>query len=243
MFADSLLESSWRQRSRRSWTTLSSFGLQALAMGILLLLPLIRPIALPLLKPLATPILLAPPPGLPPAQQTQHAAILSHSNMINSIVIAPRSIPNHILDVDETVAPPQFEMGTGSVASGRGSETGVLGAMGNGVNPVMPAPPPPPPAATRVRVSRMMEGNLIRRVPPAYPSTARIARVQGSVVLSAVISKVGTIEKVQVLSGHPLLVPSAIDAVRQWRYRPYVLNDEPVEVETQITVNFLLGGS
>jgi periplasmic protein TonB len=67
------------------------------------------------------------------------------------------------------------------------------------------------------------------------------ARIQGSVVLAAVISKAGTIENLKLVSGHPLLVPAAIDAVRQWQYRPYVLNGEIIEVETQITVNFMLG--
>ena len=87
-----------------------------------------------------------------------------------------------------------------------------------------------------------MEGNLIHRVQPEYPPLARQARIQGTVVLQAVISREGRIENLQVLSGHPLLVPAALAAVRQWRYRPYSLNDQPVEVETQITVNFTLTG-
>jgi protein TonB len=88
-----------------------------------------------------------------------------------------------------------------------------------------------------------LEGSILRRVQPLYPPLARNARVQGSVVLAAVISKAGAIENLRVLSGHPMLVPAAIDAVSQWRYRPYILNNEPVEVETQITVNFTLGGN
>jgi len=88
----------------------------------------------------------------------------------------------------------------------------------------------------------MMEGNLILRVQPAYPLFARQVRVQGLVVLRAVISREGTIENLQVLSGHPMLVQAAVDAVRQWRYRPYVLNGEPVEVETEVKVNFILSG-
>jgi protein TonB len=88
----------------------------------------------------------------------------------------------------------------------------------------------------------MMEGNLIYKVQPIYPSLARSARIQGSVLLRAIISRNGTIENLNVISGHPMLVGAAIDAVRQWRYRPYILNDEPVEVETQVTVNFSLSG-
>jgi protein TonB len=89
----------------------------------------------------------------------------------------------------------------------------------------------------------MDEGNLIRRVQPTYPALARSARIQGTVMLQAVISKQGRIENLVVLAGHPMLVPAAIDAVRQWHYRPYILNNEPVEVETQITVNFSLAGN
>jgi protein TonB len=89
----------------------------------------------------------------------------------------------------------------------------------------------------------MSEGDLIRKIQPAYPPIARSARIQGAVVLQAVISKMGTIENLRVLSGHPMLTSAAIDAVRQWRYRPYVLNGEPVEVETQITVHFSLTGN
>jgi protein TonB len=88
----------------------------------------------------------------------------------------------------------------------------------------------------------MMEGNLVHRVQPEYPTLARQARVQGVVVLRAMISRDGAIENLQVLSGNPLLTPSALNAVRQWRYRPYVLNGEPVEVETEVTVNFILSG-
>jgi protein TonB len=88
----------------------------------------------------------------------------------------------------------------------------------------------------------MMEGNLIYRVQPVYPALARQARIQGTVLLRAVISREGTIENLQVVSGPPMLVPAAIDAVRQWRYRPYFLNDRAVEVDTQVTVKFVLSG-
>lgn len=88
----------------------------------------------------------------------------------------------------------------------------------------------------------MIEGNLIHRVNPEYPTLARQARIQGTVVLRAVIDREGRIKDLQVLSGHPMLVKAAIDAVSQWRYRPHYLNEQPVEVETQVTVNFTLAG-
>jgi protein TonB len=92
-------------------------------------------------------------------------------------------------------------------------------------------------------VSHWAEGNLIYRVQPIYPTLARQARIQGTVELRAVISKAGTIENLVLVHGHPMLSAAAIEAVRQWRYRPYLLNDEPIEVETEITVNFLLSGN
>ena len=88
-----------------------------------------------------------------------------------------------------------------------------------------------------------MDGLLIHRVQPDYPVIAKRAGIQGQVVISALISKEGAIENLRVLSGHPMLVPAAMSAVKQWRYRPYILNGDPIEVDTQITVNFVLGGS
>jgi protein TonB len=99
----------------------------------------------------------------------------------------------------------------------------------------------PPTPSRLVRTSSMMEGMLIHKVEPLYPAIARTARVEGSVKISAIIGRGGRIEQATVLSGSPLLSAAALDAIRQWRYRPYLLNGEPVEVETQITVNFVLG--
>ena len=98
-------------------------------------------------------------------------------------------------------------------------------------------------APQRIRVSAgVTAGNLIRRVEPVYPPLAKTARIQGQVILHAVISKSGSIENLQVMSGHPMLVQSALDAVRQWKYKPYILNGEPVEVDTTVTVNYNLSG-
>jgi protein TonB len=94
--------------------------------------------------------------------------------------------------------------------------------------------------AMQLHKSVMMEGFLIHRIDPPYPSLARMAGVQGTVVLAAVIGIDGTVQKLQVLSGHPLLVQAARDAVAQWRYRPYILNGSPIQVDTQITVKFTL---
>ena len=94
---------------------------------------------------------------------------------------------------------------------------------------------------SKVRISSgVAQGLLIREIKPSYPTLAVQARVQGSVLLQAVIAKDGTVHDLRVVSGHPLLVKAALDAVRQWRYKPYLLNGQPVEVDTQIVVNFTL---
>jgi TonB family protein len=93
----------------------------------------------------------------------------------------------------------------------------------------------------RVRVSGgVAERNLIRKIVPKYPQYAKENRIQGTVVLHAIIDKQGNVAELHTLSGHPLLAPTALEAVKQWRYKPYTLNGVPVEVETTITVNFNL---
>jgi periplasmic protein TonB len=240
MFTSFLEDPLWVDHSHRGWTTLASFAVQTLAFGALLLLPLLYIQALPQLHLIAALVAPAPPPAPLPVSQTQ-VAVTSVSNMIGHAVMMPRSIPTNFPSLNDAGPPPELPSGLG--IEGRtglpGDGSAVWGSVGVGTNLL---PPPPVPVARQPRVSHMMEGNLIYRVQPVYPQLARQARVQGVVVLRAVISSDGRIENLQVISGHPLLVPAAIDAVRQWRYRPYLLNDQPVEVETQITVNFTLAG-
>lgn len=98
-----------------------------------------------------------------------------------------------------------------------------------------------PAVSQRVRVSQgVMAGLLITKVAPEYPAAARDQRIQGAVVLAVIIDREGSVSNIQLISGHPLLAPAAIDAVKQWKYKPYLLNGEPVEIETQVTVNFSL---
>ena len=118
-----------------------------------------------------------------------------------------------------------------------------MGGVIGGIISSTPVAVPKAVVPTRVRVSQgVTQGLLIRKVQPAYPPLARQARISGSVLLQAEISTDGTITDLHLISGHPMLAPAAIDAVRQWRYKPYILNGEPVPVETQITVIFSLAG-
>ena len=239
MFTGSLLQASADQRLRRSWTTLSSFGLQALAMGLLLLLPLMRPDRIPLLHRLATPVSLGQPvPDAPPMRARAGSATPSPSNLLNNHVLEPTRIPIGVTQIAEENPPQPFGvLGTGTqTGAGPGVPDG-LASVDGGARPVLATPPVP---SRPIRVSHMDPGSLIYQVQPVYPPLARAARVEGPVVLAALISKDGTIENLRAIAGHPMLVRSAGEAVSKWRYRPYILNSEPVEVETQITVNFLL---
>ena len=225
--------------SHRSWTTLASFAAQALAVGALLMLPLICPEALPHLR-LVGPDVIAPPPAAPAPLTGPHSATGSSNISSDHRLIEPPAIPPTIQHVEETSAPPPVDLGDIGVAHGTGDAraSNPIAGAGNGMNAVLP----PPPVAGKPPISHMMEGNLIFRVQPEYPDLAKRTRIQGQVMLRAVISREGTIENLQVLSGHPMLVQAAVKAVQLWRYRPYVLNGEPVEVETQVTVKFVLSG-
>jgi protein TonB len=238
---DRTLTASWDERSRRALTALTSFGLQALAVGVLLVLPLLRPQGLPSFHQLTTPISLGQPVGdLAPVRARTGASAAEPSHPTQIIFRGPSQMPHEPVVGDE--GPPGLAVGPSIGGPGSGDQSGIANALGIGPRPIMPVPAPAAVVAP-LRVSHMNEGNLIRKVQPVYPPLARSARIQGVVELQAVISKAGSIENLRVLTGHPMLVSAAVEAVRQWRYRPYILNNEPVEVETQITVNFSLSGN
>lgn len=234
---DDTLNSSWDERSRRGLTTLTSLGLQALAVGGLLVLPLLRPMGLPLLRQLSTPVSVGEPLAETPAVRT-HAGANTAAPSSASIFLRPSPRLRTDLPAAGDDGPPQVPSSGPYISGLKGGSDGVLNSFGAGTRPIMPVAPAV--LTHPITVSHMSEGDLVRKILPTYPPLARVARLQGQVVLQAVISKQGTIENLKVLAGHPMLVPAAIEAVRQWRYRPYILNNEPVEVETQITVNFSL---
>ena len=153
-------------------------------------------------------------------------------------LMAPRVIPKTINRIEESAPPPD----TGVVGGVEGGAAG--GVLGGVIGGVPPPPPPPPKPKAPVGPQRIggqvAEANLIRRIQPVYPPLAKSARVQGTVEFTATISKEGNIENLQLVRGHPLLVNAAKEAVLQWKYRPTMLNGSPVEVITDIIVNFTL---
>jgi len=159
--------------------------------------------------------------------------------MMNNQLTAPTRIPKEIKMVTEKEAPPSSFGVAGMEGMGSGAAGGVIGSVfGNAT------PQPVVKVATPKKIaisSGVATGLLIQQVRPIYPPIAKAARQSGTVVLQATISKSGTIENLKVVSGNAMLQSAALDAVRQWRYRPYMLNGEPVEVDTTINVVFNLG--
>ncbi len=246
MFEDSLIESGGKLKTKRGVTTIVSFSLQVLLIGVLVLIPLLFTEALP--KTQLMTFLVAPPPPPPPPPPPAAAPIKIvkqvQTDIINGQLRTPTKIPEKVQMIKEEDAPPPVMAASGVVGGVPGGVPG--GQMGGVIGGIISsAPISVPKVATpqRVRVSQgVTQGLLVRRVQPTYPPLARQARIQGSVLLQAEISKDGTIQNLRLISGHPMLAPAAIDAVKQWKYKPYYLNGEPVEVETQITVNFSLSG-
>ncbi|MGB6834217.1 MAG: energy transducer TonB, partial [Candidatus Acidiferrum sp.] len=153
-------------------------------------------------------------------------------------LLQPKEIPKDIKIIKEDA--PDMAGVQGGVPGGvpGGSMGGVIGGVIGGMGG---APPPPKPAVSRIRQGgNVTAAMLINRVQPMYPPLARQTRISGTVRLHAIIGKTGGVQQLEVISGHPLLVQAALDAVKQWRYRPTLLNGEPVEVDTTIDVIFSL---
>jgi len=244
MFEDSLIESGNRLKTKRLRTSVFSFLLQFLLLGILVLIPLIYTDALP--KTQLMTFLVAPPPPPPPPPPPAAAPVRVvkqiQSDLINGQLRTPTKIPEKVQMIKEEEAPPTMGAGVMGGVPG-GVPGGQMGGVIGGIISSTPVAVPKVATPQRVRVSQgVSTGLLIRKVQPNYPPLARQARIQGTVVLQAEISKEGTIQNLQLISGHPMLAPAAIEAVKQWRYKPYLLNGEPVAVETQVVVNFTLSG-
>jgi periplasmic protein TonB len=243
MFEDSLFESSGRLKTKKKFTVFLSFLFQCTVIGIMVLIPLIYTEALPKRELLT--FLMAPPPPPPPPPPPAPAPkvrIIPKVAPAPQEMVQPKAIPKQVARIVEEAPPPTSLVGgvVGGIAGGiaGGGPGGILGGMISAAAP----PPPPPPPPERVRVGgNVQSAKLVAQPKPSYPPLARQARIQGTVRLEAVISKDGTIENLTVVSGHPLLIQAALEAVKQWRYQPTLLNGVPVEVVTTVDVNFTLG--
>ena len=235
MFEHSLMESGKTHPARSKYWPFVSLLVNGTGMIALIAWPLLHPEALP--RQMIATLMVAPsPPPLPP-RTAPAPKVQTKSEILNAGLQAPSRIPKRIATVMESAPPPSMQA-TGMQDSGTPGGIGdILEGSGTGRAIVVkqaPAKPLPIP-------SRLMAGNLLSRTIPRYPEIARTAHIQGAVVLQATISKIGSIENLRVVSGPPLLRQAAIDAVQSWRYKPYLLNGDPVEVETTINVVFNLG--
>jgi protein TonB len=245
MFEDSLIESGGRLKTKRGWTSMLSFAIQIGIIGIRVLIPLIFTEALP--KTQLMTFLVAPPPPPPPpppAAAPVHVVKQIQTDIVNGELRTPTKIPQKVQMIKEDEAPPPSMAAAGVVGGVPGGVPGgQMGGIIGGIVSSTPMAVPKVATPQRVRVSSgVSTGLLVRRVNPNYPPLARQARIQGQVILQAEISKTGDIQNLRLISGHPMLAPAAIDAVKQWKYKPYLLNGEPVEVETTVQVNFTLAG-
>ncbi len=240
---DSDPETTKRSRRLRRKALGASLFLETLLVAAMLVWPLITPGVPPRLGPICNLIPLPPLGVKAPSPMRSHASSPSPRNphpipVDNRIIFQPPHIPAHV-DGSRDDTPPVIgePIGTGDpgVPGGTGPGFGTPGGDGLGA-----VPPPPQPTKPRKVSIGVMEASLINRVQPDYPVIAKNAHVSGEVKIRATIGTDGLVKDYVVVSGSPLLVRAALDAVRQWRYRPTKLNGEPVEVETLITVNFVL---
>jgi protein TonB len=217
---------------RRGWTALVSFTLQAAAVAAALTIPLLYPGKLTDVfnhQRVFVPIT-EPEVSVTTEHQTGAGGHAGPMLPTTPLVVNQRPglhfpVPN--VQSNAVEPPSALDLALNRNAPG---PPGLIGT-GPGFKPVLAKPP---------IISRPMQGYLIHRVEPIYPSIAKVAGVQGAVLIKATISTEGKIEQAQVVSGSPWLSKAALDAIQQWRYRPYYLNDKPVEVETEITVMFTL---
>ena len=247
MFEDSLFDSGKQHKRRSPWVTALSFGLQAVLIGVLVLIPILHPEALPTQQ-FMTYLVAPPPPPPPPPPPAASAAPVRVQKIVSEVdngrLRTPTAIPHKIAKIEEDTPAPGGGV-VGGVVGGvpGGTIGGVLGGVLGGIVSAAPAAVPKVATPQKIRVSSgVAQGNLIHDVRPPYPPLARQARIQGTVVLQAVIGKDGSIQNLRVVSGHPMLAQAALEAVKQWRYKPYFLNGEPVDVDTTINVNFTLSG-
>jgi len=251
LFEDSLLETGGGQRRRMAWATFASLVLQCFLVSVLILVPLWFTEVLPKQQLVTFLVAPAPPPPPPPPAAPASAAVKVvkvATDIVNGQLRTPGRIPEKVQMIKEAEAPPPIAT-TGGVIGGvpggipggqlRGVIGGIISASSNLA--AVPKLSKPAPIVQRVRVSQgVTKGMLIYRIEPAYPPLAREARIHGVVVLTAIIDKDGNVQNLQLVSGHPMLAPAAIEAVKQWRYKPFLLNGQPLEVETTVTVTFRL---
>lgn len=238
MFEDAVFESAGTIHTRSGKWMLATFALNGAILAALVVLPLIYPEALP--HRIADLLLIAPPPASQPPQLLRATAVEAfHGAPQMTLQLAvPRRIPQGLGRTDNAADAPS---GDRLLTLDTGSGTGIPGGdvFSRAAAPAVVAAPRP---HGPMRISSgVAQGLVLNQTVPQYPAIARAMRLNGVVTLQAVITKTGTVENIRVLSGPAVFQQASIDAVRQWRYRPFLLSGEPVAVETTVSVVFRLG--
>lgn len=224
------------EQTRKPATLALSLLMQVVTVAVLAAIPLVYTQTLPIAQ--LRNLIVAPPQPSVAHQAGRTQARPAFHAFVAPQLVAPARISTGIHDVQDAPSAPEI-----------GSVTAVQPGSGPGIDGLVAVTPQaaPPPLPLRKKTSgsvrvggNVAAANLIRSVQPVYPALAKAARVEGTVEFTATISREGNIENLTLVRGHPLLVTAARDAVAQWRYRPTLLNGEPVEVVTDIIVNFTL---
>lgn len=243
MFESALMESAGTLRTKSRWWTLASLAFYGVLLTAMLLVPLLNPQMLP--RQLLPTLLIAPPPPAAPVNPPagSHPASSGQSASMPSppITLLPASDRQVRIARSGNDAAP-VGMGTCVPGIDFGAKDNTVAfsfGAGNYPPPILQPRAHAPEAPIHV-TSGIMEGRAVYRPEPAYPPIAKAAHIQGDVLLDVTISKSGAIENIRVVSGQPLLVTNAVSVVRSWRYRPYLLNGEPVEVEMRVMVRFTM---
>jgi protein TonB len=237
MFEDSTFESNGRIRTRSRFWMIVTLALNGSILLALILIPLIYPEALP--RQAIAFLMSAPPPPPtppPPAQQTARPTSRPASEYSGSDLVAPPKIPKGIVILDYKEPPTNDTLATWEPAGSSSGDTSKIFPGHSGAPVVRPAV-----KGTLIVSSGVIEAMLLRKTVPVYPAIPRAVGIQGTVTLQATISKTGTIENLRVVSGPAMLQQAAMDAVKTWIYKPYLLDGQPVEVETTVNVIFSLG--
>jgi periplasmic protein TonB len=245
MFEQSFLPSG---KTRKPWTISLAIAAELAIVGVLLLVPLIFVQSLPMAD--IASILTLPPPPPPPAPPpppiaAKVARVTPRQFKLN-VLTAPVSVPKTPVIAQAAADAPDLSASPSGVIGGipGGVPNGMIGGVLGSIGIVAPPPPPPPPPVvtpSRIQVGGQVQAaKLIKQVLPEYPKLAHDARLGGMVRLKAVIAKDGTVQDLSVISGHPLLVPAALNAVKQWVYKPTILNGVAIEVGTEVDVTFQL---
>lgn len=243
LFAEAMLENSPTRPPRRVADFVVSGTVQVLLLAVLLVVPLYFSEALDTHQ--LNPTLLAPPPAAPPPPAASARSVVPKRRALSVTgkLLAPTVIPRQVAHLNEES---EANDSAAAIVQGDGVPGGVPGGqlggvLGGSLSGAVPSPPPPVTSAPRGPIhvgGKVKPPRLVFGPDPVYPILARDGRISGAVVIEAVIDTRGNVVQMRTVSGHPILVLAAMEALRQWKYEPTILGTEPVPVQFVVTITF-----